>query len=428
MSQQCRRAAFHGKAKIAPRLPSRTALPIEARRMFFLTPKFIKQGRLYIKEAEKRLAYNRDRWTPEVISTFEGEIARLTDAVKSRDETAVKVCEQSLDKLCGQHCPLGPNAGIAENVEVILVAIIVALGIRTYFLQPFTIPTSSMFPTLNGITGKATTEEPPNLLIRAYQTAAYGRSWHNVVAEADETVTNVAEEKRGGLRRFFTYTRVDTSAGNTYWINEARDPVETAFGAKHGEGFRPTLIGKSFHKGEPIARGYTDTGDHVFVDKFSYHFRKPSRGEVFVFTTGNIPAMGDLGPPPHKPSQFYIKRLAGVPGDELRIDAPELFHNDHRAEEPGFVRVMGGSKQNPVDDYQGYSNSIGQSFDEYSLRSSDMKFRLPERKYFALGDNSYNSSDSRAWGTVPQENLMGPGFFVYWPFVNSRGSHFGLIK
>ena len=400
--------------------------------MFFLTPKFIKQGRLYIKEAEKRLAYNRDRWTPEVISTFEGEIARLTDAVKSRDETAVKVCEQSLDKLCGQHCPLGPNAGIAENVEVILVAIIVALGIRTYFLQPFTIPTSSMFPTLNGITGKATTEEPPNLLIRAYQTAAYGRSWHNVVAEADETVTNVAEEKRGGLRRFFTYTRVDTSAGNTYWINEARDPVETAFGAKHGEGFRPTLIGKSFQKGEPIARGYTDTGDHVFVDKFSYHFRKPSRGEVFVFTTGNIPAMGDLGPPPHKPSQFYIKRLGGVPGDELRIDAPRLYHNGHLAEEAGFRRVMSGTYDEPNDIYRGYSNVIGergrgQGPGSY-LRSTDEKYTVNKKEYFALGDNSYNSSDSRVWGTVPQENLMGPGFFVYWPFVNSRGSHFGLIK
>jgi signal peptidase I len=399
------------------------APPIEARRMFFLTPKFVKQGRLYIKEAEKRLAYNRDRWTPEVIGNFEGEIARLTDAVKSRDEAAVKVCEQSLDKLCGQHCPLGPNAGIAENVEVILVAIIVALGIRTYFLQPFTIPTSSMYPTLNGIKGTPTKEEPPNILVRAFQTAAYGRTWHNVVAEADETVTNVTEEKRGGLRRFFTYTRVDTSAGNTYWVSETDKPLREDFGLHPG---------RSFKKGEPILRGYTDTGDHVFVDKFSYHFRKPTRGEVFVFTTGNIPAMGDLGPPPHRPSQFYIKRLGGVPGDELRIDAPQLFHNGHLAEEAGFLRVMKGTYDEPHDIYRGYSNVIGergrgQGPGSY-LRSPDEKFTVRDKEYFALGDNSYNSSDSRVWGTVPEGNLMGPGFFVYWPFVNSRGSHFGLIR
>ncbi len=391
--------------------------------MFFLTPKFIKQGRLYIKEAEKRLSYNRDRWTPEVISTFEGEIARLTDAVKSRDRVAAEVCEKSLDKLCGQHCPLGPNAGIAENVEVILVAIIVALGIRTYFLQPFTIPTSSMSPTLKGITGKATTEEPPNFLIRAYQTAAYGRSWYNVVAEADETVTDVSEEKRGGWRKFFTYTQVKTSAGNTYWIDESVRPVSDAFGISPG---------RIYKKGEPIARGYIDTGDHVFVDKLSYHFRKPTRGEVFVFLTQHIdiPNYGISGPPPMKPSQFYIKRLGGVPGDELRIAAPELFHNGHRAEEPGFARVMTGRGENVRDGdvYHGYSNTIGHSFDAYGLHSPVATFRIPERKYFALGDNSYNSSDSRAWGTVPEKNLMGPGFFVYWPFLRDRESHFGLIK
>jgi len=387
--------------------------------MFFLTPKYIKQARLYIKEAEKRVSYNRDRWTAEVIGTFEREIARLADAVKRRDTDAVKTGEQALDKLCGQHCPLGPNAGIAENVEVVLVAIIVALGIRTYFLQPFTIPTSSMYPTLNGITGRATEEEPPNLLVRAFQTAAYGRSWYNVVAEADETVTHVGEEKREGLRKFFTYTRVDTNMGNTYWIGETERPVIEAFRIH---------AGRSYKKGEPIARGYTDTGDHVFVDKFSYHFRKPTRGEVFVFTTQNIEAMGNLGPPPRKPSQFYIKRLAGVPGDELRIAAPELFHNGHRAEEPGFVRVMKGSREIPWNEYNGYSNTIGDRFSPYSLREPNATFRVPEGRYFALGDNSYNSSDSRAWGTVPQDNLMGSGFLVYWPFLGDRGSHFGLIK
>ena len=383
--------------------------------MFFLTPKYVKQARLYIKEGQKRLDYNRDRWTPEVIGQFDMEIERLTDSTKSRDKVAVKASEEALDKLCGHHCPLGKHAGIAENVEVILVAIIVALGIRTYFLQPFTIPTSSMYPTLNGITGKATAEEPPNLLVRAFQTAAYGRSWHNVLAEADETVTNVAEEKRGGLRRFFTYTRVDTNVGNTYWIDETDRPVRDTFGIHPG---------RSYKRGDPIARGYTDTGDHVFVDKFSYHFRKPTRGEVFVFTTQNIEAMGNLGPPPRKPSQFYIKRLAGVPGDELRIAAPKLFHNGHEAEEPGFKKVMKGSEEKPWNEYRGYSNTIG-----YILRSPEaLPFRVPEEKYFALGDNSYNSSDSRAWGTVPQENLMGSGFLVYWPFLRDRESHFGVIR
>ena len=386
--------------------------------MFFLTPKFVKQARLYIKEAQKRVDYNRDRWTPEVIGIFEAEIAKLADAAKGRDVEKVKAGEQALDELCGKHCPLGPNAGIAENVEVILVAIIVALGIRTYVFQPFTIPTSSMYPTLNGITGRATAEEPPNIFRQALQMATHGRTWHNAVAEEDEQIASITEEKRGGLRKFFTYTHIvtrgTTGAAHDYWINETERPVV--------ENFRLHL-GQTFKKGEPIVRGYTDTGDHVFVDKFSYHFRKPSRGEVFVFTTGNIEAMGNLGAPPRKPSQFYIKRLAGVPGDELRIAAPELFHNGHRAEEPGFVRVMKGTRSEAWNEYHGYSNTIGNL-----LNKPDATFTVPWDRYFALGDNSYNSSDSRAWGTVPQENLMGPGFLVYWPFLRDRESHFGLIK
>lgn len=382
--------------------------------MLFLTPKYLKQGRLYIKEARKRVDYNRDRWQPATLTAFEEEIARLEGAVKGRDKGAIKASEAALEKLCGEHCPLPHNASIAENVEVILVAIIVALGIRTYFLQPFTIPTSSMFPTLNGITGKTTDGPSPALPVRLFQLAAYGRTWHDAIAEGDESVKSVTEVKGRGLYVFFTYTKVETHVGRTYWINETIAPVQSYFNI---------YPGRSYKKGEPIARGYTDTGDHVFVDKCSYHFRKPSRGEVFVFTTQNIEGMGNPGPPPQKPSQFYIKRLAGVPGDELRIAAPELFHNGHLAEEPGFVRVMRGSRTVPVDGYFGYSNPNGPF-----LSSPGARFRVPEKSYFALGDNSYNSSDSRAWGTVPEANLMGPGFFVYWPFLNSAGSHFGLIR
>jgi signal peptidase I len=58
------------------------------------------------------------------------------------------------------------------------------------------------------------------------------------------------------------------------------------------------------------------------------------------------------------------------------------------------------------------------------LRSAEDPYTVPPRHYFAMGDNSYHSSDSRDWGPVPQQNIMGRGVFVYWPF----GPHWGFIR
>lgn len=407
--------------------------------MFFLTPKYLKQGRLYLKEAHKRLAYHRDKWSPETIGAFEKVAADLKTALKARDREGVKKQQDALEELCKEHCPLGKDAWIGENVEVFLVAIIVALGIRTYFLQPFTIPTSSMYPTLCGVIGTPTTEEPPSLPVRIWQFATYGRTWHNVVAEEDEVVTSVEEVTRPGWRRIFTYTRIGTVTAEgrekEYFVNDLKQPIEDAWGRRDESTGGGSLLRKRFKKGEPIVRGYTSTGDHVFVDKMSYHFRTPTRGEVFVFTTAEIPGQavdGRMrGAPPQPPSQFYIKRLAGLPGDTLRIDNPQLFVNGELAKEATFQRVMSGDFNRPKDEYKGYSNQMYRPDSPHIFRTlgdPQTPYTVPPGHYFALGDNSYHSSDSRAWGDVPERNLMGPGLFVYWPFCRDKGTHFGLIK
>src|SRR5207237_8892946 len=82
------------------------------------------------------------------------------------------------------------------------------------------------------------------------------------------------------------------------------------------------FAGRAYRRNEIIARGAIDTGDQVFVDKMTYNFVKPHRGDVFVFRTNNISEiLGDAetGQP------FYIKRLAGVPGDTMRIDPPHYY-------------------------------------------------------------------------------------------------------
>ena len=119
---------------------------------------------------------------------------------------------------------------------------------------------------------------------------------------------------------------------------------------------------------------------------------------------------------PETGAPYYIKRLAGLPGDTLRINPPLLYINGRPASGFGFQRVM---KAQPP--YRGYALGTGQAL---YLKRPEQSFTLPSRAYFAMGDNSYYSFDSRYWGPVPEENLVGRGLLVYWPF----NRHWGLIR
>lgn len=382
--------------------------------MFFFAPRHVKQGRAFIKDARKLLAYKRDLWSDATVADFDAGIRTLQEAVRSRDKAQIEAAASKLDTLAGTVVKPQTDAAWRENCEVFLVAIVIALAVRTYFLQPFTIPTGSMQPTLNGIIGYPTQEPPPNLLVRAFHKAAYGRTWIDVVAETDDIIVDAQEEKRF---RFFTRTILKGQRRN-YVVSCPRDTLFRYF-------MGPS---RPLKAGDVIARGYYDTGDHVFVDKMSYHFRTPKRDEVFVFSTIGIPTLNRPG----TPSQFYIKRLVGTPGDTLRVAPPELFINGQRGQERGIQSVMQGTFEQAVNGYRGYGNGPDhRGWDQLMraqapsyLSSPTSSFTVPPDTYFAMGDNSYNSQDSRYFGTVPEKNLMGRGVFVYWPF----GSHWGRIR
>jgi len=367
----------------------------------FFTPRYVNEAHELLKSARKLVDYKRDLWGDATTANFEAQMRKVSEAAARRDENAVAEEAKRLDDMAGKFSPPARDAGWRENCEVFLVAIIVALGVRTYFLQPFTIPTGSMQPTLNGIIGHPTKEPPPNIVTRIAQTFLLGRSYIDVVCRADGMVTQMGEVKR---LFFFTYTQFECG-GETYLVHI---PVETLYRYFHVDAT------KEFHKGDVIARGYVDTGDHVFVDKMSYNFRAPARGRVFVFNTKGIGTSENVNNP-EGPSQYYIKRLAGLPNDTLRIDSPNLYINGQIADAFGFKRVMAAKGG-----YRGYGQGPSNGY----LSESDSVFQVPPKCYFALGDNSYNSADSRYWGIVPQQNIMGYGLLVYWPF----NSHWGLIK
>ncbi len=381
--------------------------------MFPFTPKHIEQARLYLRESAKLVAYRKDIASPQVLEAVEAETEALKAAIKTRDKTTIEAQMERLDNACRNLHPHQQHSSWRENVEVFVVAISIALGVRTYFVQPFTIPTGSMQPTLNGIISQATDQPQPNPIMRLFDWVTLGRSHFDIVAERNETVLGIREGHRLGIPLgAFTYTIVETDSGS-YSVSVPKDALLSD---------KRCAPGRQFNRGDIIARGHTTTGDHVLVDKFSYHFVRPAASNVFVFNTARIKTHENVYNP-GAPSQFYIKRIGGVGGDQLRIDPPTLFRNGAPATEAPFLRVMAGTLRAPTDGYRGYSN--GPERASFPLLGTPKAIvDIPKDSFFALGDNSYHSSDSRDWGWVPQNNVVGRGWLVYWPF--SR--HWGPVR
>lgn len=120
----------------------------------------------------------------------------------------------------------------------------------------------------------------------------------------------------------------------------------------------------------------------ILVDKWSYLFHEPTRGDVIVFVA------------PPEPSQDYIKRIIAIPGDTITIRDTTVIVDGVKLNES---YVDPGHQGNPYA-YKTISNML-----------------VPPDKYFVLGDNRGGSSDSRNWGFVPRGNIIGRAALVYWP-------------
>lgn len=128
-------------------------------------------------------------------------------------------------------------------------------------------------------------------------------------------------------------------------------------------------------------------GERIFVNKFIYNFGTIERGDIVVFWY------------PKDPEKSFIKRVIGLPGDEIRIDG-------------GHVYVNGRLYREPYLDPE-----------HTRMPMTPMTVRVEEHHYFVLGDNRDASNDSRTWGLVPEKYIYGKAMFRYWPMQD-----FGPIK
>lgn len=403
------------------------------------TPKWKDEAKHLVKGARKFVHYKRDLLAPDRVAEIESRRTDLIDAIKSGDRAQVDEASKQVRAVCENALPQEKPVGwLEENVEVMFVAIVIALGLRAYYLQPFRIPTGSMQPTLNGIIGTPLPEAKwPGFPQRMLEKVLRGRTYAKVVNDQDRRIA-VTPQGRIDIRdvqmlHFFSRAEIHFTDSKPLRLPAPSTPcgqigLNNAIQiASRNGGLLP--------KGTVICEGTIDTGDLVLVDKFSYHFRKPKRGEVFVFDTLGIRGIhersGDQAAGSH-----YIKRLCGVPGDTLSIQSPNLLVDGKIAKEPGIQRVIRGEGEYRINP-NGYgladpreASGRGKLISQYLAKPTDSltleaKARPGMREYAALGDNTGNSLDSRYWGPVKEFNLVGPALFSLWPVTTG---HWGFIR
>ncbi|MBC7259028.1 MAG: signal peptidase I [Chloroflexi bacterium] len=129
-----------------------------------------------------------------------------------------------------------------------------------------------------------------------------------------------------------------------------------------------------------------ETGQFVLVERVSYWFSEPRRGDVVIFEY------------PRAPQEDFIKRIIGLPGETVEIESGSVYINGNLLVEPYLA---------------------GQP----TLTYRPIRLTLGPDEYFVMGDNRAASSDSRAWGPLPRHNIIGRAWLCYWP-----PSRWGVIR
>jgi signal peptidase I len=397
---------------------------------WFLSPR-VRAATHMCKHVQKILNAQRDLLSAEAIQKVQEAIGELRNTVRSSPRRAVleaKVTE--FQAAANKWLKPYPNAGLRENIEVLLVVIAVVMGIRTFFLTNFKIPTGSMQSTLFGITHENFIDRPevqfPNAIQRFFTYWYRGLSHTHVVAQDTGRFRIIDEQP---MRLLLFNLRQRFQIGNlvhTIWF-----PPDSVFRRAGLSGPDGGPSPKIFTRGEDVMKLKVISGDYLFVDRVSYNFRRPKRGEIIVFETRGINH-------PQISGDFYIKRLVAMGSEQVRIgNDRHLVINGKRldAGTPHFEHVYSfDPKQQPAESrYSGHLNDfVARAFGYGGLAplftdANDTETVRPNH-YMVMGDNTVNSSDSRTWGDFPRESVIGKSFFVYWPIgsQNGRDSRFGL--
>ena len=165
------------------------------------------------------------------------------------------------------------------------------------------------------------------------------------------------------------------------------------------ESMENTLLVGDYLLVNKLCYGGPGLGDHVMP------YQKIKRGDIIVFHY------------PVDPRQHFVKRVIGVPGDHLRMDKKKVLINGRPLDEP-YVRFLEPANNLFRDSFPRVDiaapGQVGDWWLEMKKLVVDGQLIIPEGHYFVMGDNRDDSEDSRYWGFVPQENVIGRPLVIYW--------------
>lgn len=436
--------------------------------------------------AHKVVCYRKDILPQSVVS----EIETLQEALlavckdKSATDDTIEAKMEALHHVIEKHGgDIYPVTFWSEHIEMLLVAAILAIGIRTFFFQPFKIPTNSMYPTYNGMTYEVfnTPEEVPSFPQEIFRKVTLFTKNKHLQATQDGQLSILVKQNMRSTamsfhsylvpsRKFFVWP--SKSMRVMFLVNGEPHPIDVpaefsqihkiinhvytadssqrkpfslsqeqriAQGVGSDEAVFELPLNVILKKDDTILNFDILTGDMLFVDRLSYHFRYPKIGDPFVFRTDNIRGLND--PDGNRDEKYYIKRLVGKGGDTLEIKEPVLYRNR--------------SPISGVDAFQSNADRVGE-YEGYLARgwlSPGQQEILPEGYFYAMGDNSDESHDSRTWihhhaiqstdssgkrkskqlginlekragkpvNFVPDKEVVGKAVFIFYPFTKRWG-------
>ena len=351
---------------------------------------------------------------------FAVQMGDLRAALAAKD---VAGCKSLLEKLD----PPKSWAVGREWLDILVVSISVAMAFRAYFYEPFNIPTGSMQPTLYGNHSVSCSPDDADIFdttpLKWFKWILTGAMYEHFQAPFSGTL-QFRPTNTGHYDMRVVNALTDRVSAQMLVPTDVLHPHETGDGPYRQQTFAlPNGLthGSPVRAGQSLWSGRVITGDFLFVNRWLWNFRHPRRGAVMIFSTTGIKGL--------QQGTHYIKRMTGTPGETLTIKDGHLVVDGKQPMEPLRVRQIQNherwhEKEYPYAGYQA-SGRPDYAVPGRTIAADGDEVKLGPDEYYACGDNSPSSYDSRYWGPVPAANLRGIAGGVFWPVWNHR---WGPIK